>query len=113
MREVPYRAYDSRDPDKGKFAAGENRLITLPGFAAPSGTAAVIVNLTAVSAVANGHLRIYSAAESQPTSSSMNFFGNGPAIANALVVGVSAARQVRMFASSSIHVIIDVLGTIA
>lgn len=113
LREVPYRAYDSRDPDKGKFASKENRLITLPGFAAPAGTAGVLVNVTAVGAAANGFLKIYSAAEAAPDTSSMNFFADGTPIANALVVGVSAARQLRIFASTSVHVIVDVLGTVS
>ncbi len=113
MRPIPYRAYDSRDPDKGILVGGSTRTVTVPGFASPAGTAALIINLTATGASANGYLRVYAANAAAPTISSINFAGQSTALANGLIVGISSARQLKVYASSTTHVIIDVLGTVA
>lgn len=113
MREVPYRAYDSRDADKGILPGGSTRILTLPGFAAPSGTSAVIINLTALGAAANGYLRAYAAGAAAPPTSSINFAAQSSAIANGLLVGVSSARQLAVYASATTHFLIDVLGTVS
>lgn len=113
MREVPYRAYDSRDPDKGILPGGSTRTLTLPGFAAPSGTSAAIVNLTALGASANGYLRAYAAGAVAPTTSSINFAAQSTAIANGLLVGISSTRQLVVYASATTHFLIDVLGTVS
>lgn len=113
MLASPVRAYDSRSGD-GKVAANTNRTLTLPSASVPSGTSAVAINLTAVGAAANGFLKVYAAnAADPPAVSSINFSSDGSAIANALVVGVSSARQIKVFASTPVHVIVDLLGTIS
>lgn len=113
MREVPYRAYDSRNQGSGILPAGSTRIVTIPGFAAPSGTSALIINLTAFGASANGFLRVFAADAAAPTISSINIPGSNTAIANGLLVGISSARQLKVYASSTSHFLIDVLGTVS
>lgn len=108
----PVRAYDSRAHD-GKIASGATRTITLPASIVGPGTAAVILNVTAVNATAGGYLNIYSAAGSEPTASALNYRGDGSATANGMVVAVSNARQIKIKASSAVQVIVDVTGVIA
>jgi hypothetical protein len=108
----PYRAYDSRVSD-GKLAAGATRTVTLPSSIVVPGTTGVIVNLTAVNGEANGHLKLFSAAAAEPTSSALNFAGSGAAIANGLIVAVSSGRQINIKATHPVHFIVDVTGTIA
>ncbi len=112
MLSTAVRAYDSRTAAAGKFTAQETRTITLPATVAKPGSTAVVVNLTAVGATTAGYLRAYRADGIVPQVSSINYSGNGAAIANGLVVGVSAGRQIEVYASSSVHVVIDVAGTI-
>lgn len=107
---APVRAYDSRNSG-GKFATEEIRLITLPAAACPAGTVGVLTNVTAVSPVGDGHLRVYPGNAPRPDASSLNYV-TGKAIANAITVGVSSSRQIRVFTTRSVHVIVDVTGFI-
>jgi hypothetical protein len=109
---APYRAYDSRVTG-GKLLANTTRTITLPSSIVSLGTAGVIVNLTAVNGVANGYLKLFSAAASEPTSSALNYSGTGAAIANQLIVAVSNARQIKVRTNKDVHFVIDVTGTVA
>lgn len=113
MRSVPYRAYDTRTAAGGILTGGTHRAVTFAASVTPPGTSAVIVNLTAVGASANGFLRAYATDVAMPTTSSLNFTASGDAIANALPVGISAARQLSVYTSTTCHFIVDVLGTIS
>lgn len=107
---TPVRAYDSR-VSGGKLAKGSTRVITLPASAVPAGTTAALVNITATNGKTSGYLKVYPGNASAPASSAINFAA-GPAIANAMTVGVSSARQIRIYASADVHVIVDVSGTV-
>lgn len=112
LLDAPVRAYDSRSSG-GKIAAGTTRTITLPSSVIAPGTTGAILNVTAVGATAGGYMTIYSAAVGQPTASSINYRGDGSAIANGMTVAVSSARQIKIFAYSAVHVIVDVTGVVA
>lgn len=112
LRDVPYRAYDSRTAAAGILLAGGTRTIAIPVAVAPTGTSALVINLTAVGAAAGGFLRAYGAHAAAPASSSINY-GPSTAIANGLLVGISANRLVRVYSSATAHFIVDVLGTVA
>lgn len=109
---APIRAYDSRNTG-GKLAAGSTRTITLPSSIVSPGTSGVLVNVTAVNGEAGGYLKVYPANAPEPAASAMNFAGSGAAIANAITVGVSSSRQIKVKTSAKVHVIIDVTGTVA
>ncbi|MFC6714917.1 hypothetical protein [Branchiibius cervicis] len=53
-----------------------------------------------------------SAASGEPAASAINFSHTGAAIADGMTVAVSSARQIKVKASSPVHVIVDVTGVI-
>jgi hypothetical protein len=108
---TPVRAYDSRDAD-GKIPAGGTRTITLPASVVGPGTAGVIANITAVDGDAIGFMKVWAADSAEPAASAINFPASGP-IANAMVVGVSSARKIKVKANVAVNVIVDITGTIA
>lgn len=111
LLDAPQRVYDSRDFTK--LGAGVTRTITLPSSIVAPGATAVLINLIAINGEADGYLRVFSAAAALPVSSSVNFPGTGDAVANWQVVGVSAARQIKVYASKTTDFVIDVTGTVS
>lgn len=106
----PVRVYDSRETG-GALAAGSGRTITLPPSVVPPGATGVLVNVTAVG-IGWGFLKIYPAGAAEPAVSSINF-NPGEAIANGIVVGVNASRQIRVYAGAAAHFILDVTGIVS
>jgi hypothetical protein len=111
LLDAPVRVYDSRDFTK--LSAGGTRTITLPSSVVAPGVNAVLINLIAINGEADGYLRVFSAATDPPTSSSVNFPGTGKAVANWQFVGVSAARQFKVYSSQTTDFVIDVTGTVS
>lgn len=107
---VPIRAYDTRVTG-GKLAAGVVRTITLSSTIVRPGTTGLIVNVTAVAPAGGGYLKVYPGNVAQPEVSTINFAA-GEVIANMIFVGVSSSRQVKLYSSQSVHVVLDVTGTI-
>jgi hypothetical protein len=107
----PVRVYDSRTTG-GKFAAKSQRTITLPAALVPAGTAAVSLNLTAFYAVGNGTLQVGSAASTQPSGPSLELRSDGEACAQVLVP-VSAGRQITVYTSQAVHLIIEFNGAVS
>ena len=120
MLPAPLRAYDSRAGNGPRIAAAETRTISLANgidgkgasvVAVPPGATAAIVTLTVTETVAGGFLTMYSAATTQPATSSINWFANNQTFAVSTQVAVDAAGQVKITAgSSSTQFIIDVVG---
>lgn len=110
MLSSPVRAYDSRQVG-GLLAAGTTRTVTLPTSVCPVGTTGLVVNLIAVSAEKTGYLRMWPGHVSDTATSAINYT-KGTTLANAQMVGVSAARQIKLRSSARTHVVIDVIGTI-
>lgn len=107
---APIRAYDSRLTG-GKLTAGSTRTITLPTSAVAPGTAGVLLNITAHTASGAGYLKVYPGNAAAPTASALNF-ASGLSIANAMTVGVSSSRQIKIYTSQAVHIIVDVSGTV-
>jgi hypothetical protein len=110
MFDTPIRAYDSRHFTK--LNAGSTRTVTLTPDIVPPGATALLVNVTAVNGEAAGYLRVYSAAAAQ-SPASLYFKGDGKPIANWQIVGVSAARKIKVYASKRVHFVIDVTGIVS
>ena len=83
----------------------------LGGSLAP-GAAAALVNITALEGAHGGFLKVYPANSTAPAASAVNFASSGAAVANAITVGVSSSRQIKVYASSAVHVIVDVTGSV-
>ena len=109
VRPNSFRAYSSQDTG-GKFAAGETRAITLAAANVQPGTNGLMINVTTTLASANGFLKVYGGTTVPPAE--MYFTSNSP-ITEFMIVAVPATRVIKVFASTSVHVIIDVLGTVA
>ncbi len=75
------------------------------------GVTGVLVNITATGATADGYLKVYPGNASAPAASALNF--QEKSIANAIVVGVSSSRQIKIYASRTVHVIVDITGTLS
>lgn len=86
----------------------------LPSAVLAPGTAAVILNVTAVGATAGGHLTVYPTGTTRPNASTLNY-ARSAATANAVTVGVggSGNRQITVYAYTSVQVIVDVSGTVS
>ena len=114
---TPCRVLDSRlvaGPWGGTpLAAGQERTLTLGGACGIPATAqAVSVNITAVDATADGHLRVFPAATPRPTTSVINFRA-GQTRANNAVVRLGSAAAVTLFSgqpTGAVHVVVDVNG---
>lgn len=106
---TPVRAYDSRVTG-GKLAAGSTRTVTLPASIVVPGVTGVLVNITATGG-RGGFLKVYPGNASAPSASTINF--GTASIANAIAVGVSGSRQIKVYASSAVHVIVDITGTLS
>ncbi|HEY0518787.1 MAG TPA: CHRD domain-containing protein, partial [Ilumatobacteraceae bacterium] len=120
MLAAPLRAYDSRANNGPKIAAGETRTIPLTTgvdgqgarvVAVPAGATAAIVTLTVTETVAGGYLKMYSAATTEPATSSINWFANNQTFAVSTQVAVDASGQVKITSGpSATQFIVDVVG---
>jgi hypothetical protein len=118
---LPLRAYDSRDNSGVKIAASETRMISLATgkdalgasfIAVPPGATAAMVTLTATSTSGNGgFLKLYSAAITEPATSSINWSTAGENVAVSTTVAVDANGRIKVTAgANSTHFVIDVIG---
>ncbi|ACQ79039.1 hypothetical protein Bcav_0778 [Beutenbergia cavernae DSM 12333] len=108
----PVRIYDSRRSG-GRFAAGSTRTLTVPVSVAASGVTGILANLTAIGGTGSGHLRVYPASSPLPPTAAVTYRGDGSASENAQPIGISTARQFKVYASAPVHLIVDVIGTLA
>jgi hypothetical protein len=77
----------------------------------PAGAAAVVMNVTATSAVSSGYLTVYPAGGVRPTASNLNFTA-GRTVPNLVTVALGTSGQVTIYngSSGSVNVIADVAG---
>jgi hypothetical protein len=114
---APCRVLDSRQaagPWAGTpLAAGQERTLTLgDACGIPATALAVSVNMTAVDATADGHLRVFPAGTPRPTTSVLNFRA-GQTRANNAIVRLGSAAGVTLFSgqpAGTVHVVVDVNG---
>lgn len=108
---APVRAYDSQETG-GRLSTGSTRVITIPAALAPTGTTGILTNITVTGGTGGGHITVFSGDASKPSASTIHFV-KGQTISNAVTVGLSPARKVKVYASRAVHVIVDVTGTIS
>lgn len=122
----PVRVYDSRLPAPifGPLAAGQSRTVSISDArdpatgavvqadAVPADATAIVFNLTAVRTVGRGYLSVTPAPTASPSTSTINWTGDGVVIANSSMVAV-AGETVSVYCGgpgSSTDFIIDVVG---
>jgi hypothetical protein len=112
----PCRLLDSRQPGPWggtPLGAGQERSFTAVGRCGiPASAVALSLNVTAVGATTNGHLRVFPAGTPRPTSSTVNF-AVGVTRANNAVVGLGAGGAVAIYsgqATGTVHAVVDVNG---
>jgi len=118
---IPLRAYDSRTGD-GPLAAGATRTIGLANgkdasgtsmLAVPPGASAAIVTLTVTQTVGAGFVKLYSAAISEPATSSINWSSPDQILSVSTPVAVDGEGRVKITGGvNATQVIIDVVGYI-
>jgi len=82
------------------------------GISVPSGSVAVIGNVTAVNAIAHGYLTLWPDEVTQPDTSSLNFPATS-SVANGVTVALSTSGKLDVYASQTTDVIFDATGFIA
>src|SRR5215213_9991077 len=102
----PVRAYDSRQ-SRGPLRAGEAVSVPLDKFIDKDATA-VVLNVTATDATADGFFTVFAAGTSRPPTSNLNVVKGGT-VPNQVIVPVSKAG-VDIYAFAGGHVIVDVFG---
>ncbi|MEO7132541.1 MAG: CHAP domain-containing protein [Dermatophilaceae bacterium] len=111
---TPTRLVDTRvgtGAPTGRVPAGSEIAVTVSGRAGlpATGMSAVVLNVTAVSPLGAGFLTAYPSGASRPTASNVNYVA-GQTVANQVVAGVGSDGRVKIFASNSAHVVVDVAG---
>jgi hypothetical protein len=121
----PTRVYDSRFDASGQLGPAEGTRVTnvyngidlgtgavnAPNVV-PAGATAIAYNLTIAETQGAGFLAVYPASEATFTASSINWDRTGQLLANAAIVQISTARQVKVSVGGggSTHYVIDVTG---
>ncbi|MGO9965146.1 MAG: hypothetical protein ACLPUG_17175 [Acidimicrobiales bacterium] len=115
---TPFRITDTRpnsgEPNAGKSLAANSTLnvqVTRVGTApVPAGTAAVVLNVTAVDPAASGFLTVFPEGITMPTVSNLNFTP-GVTVANLVTVPLSSSGAVSIYNhAGSTNVVVDVEG---
>lgn len=107
---TPVRAYDTR-PGAGPFEGDDTRVVSLAA-AIPAGSSGALLNITATDTRGAGYVQVYSAAlASPPTTSNLNWYGNGQIIANNATTAVDASLQIKITTQGGIAaIVVDVFG---
>jgi hypothetical protein len=104
------RAFDSRDADQ-PVAAGSVTVIDVADVGIDPTAEGVVVNLTATDAGSAGYATAYPCADGRPTASNLNVSA-GQVAANAALIAPDANGEICVFALSSMHLIVDVMGAV-
>ena len=107
----PERLVDSRDVG-GPVGPGETLRVQVGGEAGvpSSGVSAVVVNLTATEALAEGFVTAWPAGQDRPLASSLNLAGPGDETANLVVVPLGVDGAINLFTQRGTHLLADVAG---
>ncbi|MEL6891434.1 MAG: hypothetical protein AAFP84_07555 [Actinomycetota bacterium] len=123
---APGRAYDSRVlvPNPGMLATGVDRTVSVAdgrdadtgeitlADLVPEGATAIAFNLTITETVGAGFLSLAPGDSTESSASTINWGGPGVTVANAGIVKLDDARQVKVFAggAGSTHFLLDITG---
>ncbi|MGN6185725.1 MAG: hypothetical protein ACTHQM_18980 [Thermoanaerobaculia bacterium] len=113
----PCRLVDTRNANSTNggpvFTTNSTRNFQVRGLCGvPTTAKAVSLNVTVTQATAPSWLAVWPSGGSRPNVSMINFEASDPALANGIIVGVSASAQDLSVYNNfgSVHVIIDVTG---
>jgi hypothetical protein len=104
------RAFDSRTSGV-RVAAGSETVIDVAGQGIDPASHGVILNITALGAVAPGYITAYPCAAGRPDASNLNVVP-GRVAANAAVIAPDASGEICVFSFSELHLVVDVTGRI-
>jgi hypothetical protein len=106
----PNRRIDTRlrPPDPKRVDRSEVRTVDLTGHV-PADATAVVLNVTAVDAVATGWLTVYPCGDA-PYVSNVNYTAQ-QTTPNLVTVRLNAARKVCIYAHEPVHIIVDLAGS--
>ena len=109
------RVADSRSGQggwSGKFAAGSTRKLTpTSGLPNHSQTTAAVLNVVVTEAEADGFITIYPCDKARPTVSAVNYAPGGEST-NMVVVDLSGAGEICVYALTRTHVVVDLFGVL-
>src|SRR6185295_1329458 len=110
---VPVSPYRILDTPTGlgfpqRISAGQNFTLTLTDV--PSGSSAVVLNLTIDGPADDGFVTVYPTGVDRPNASSMNADAAGVTIANLVTVPIGAGGTVDIFSQMSTDLVADVQG---
>lgn len=109
----PFRVQDSRVHEPDKYDTSAQDSLAVPGITGKSG---VILNVTVTETEGAGFFRIGDGFEAVPTTSNINWYGDGQTLANMAIVMVTppaAGITVQGGGDGRAHLIIDVLGFVS
>jgi hypothetical protein len=110
MPVTPVRVLDTRTGVGHVGAVGPGQAITLQIPNIPSGTTAVVLNLTVTGPTASGFLSVYPYGAPRPDVSSLNFV-KGQTVPNLVTTAVDSAGRVSIYNSAGTsHVVADLAG---
>lgn len=100
---------DDQNAAEGRFAAGEQRRVTVAGRAGvPPDAAGAIVNVTAIQADDVGFVTVHPCLDPRPVTASLNYTA-GVNLGNEIVAGLSAG-DLCIYSSAGAHLTVDVSG---
>jgi hypothetical protein len=103
----PKRLLDTRPANALGPGASRNLAV---GDAVPTGTKAVVLNVTVTEPTNAGHLTVWPAGATRPIASNLNF-RPGQTVPNQVICGVGSGNQITMFNSAgATHVVVDLIG---
>lgn len=106
---APQRLLDTRSstPVAGRAA----RRLAVPSSAVPTGSVAVVLNVTVTGPTAGGYLTVYAAAQDRPAVSNVNFVA-GQTVPNLVVSQLGTANSVDFYNGSTgaTNVVVDLAG---
>ncbi len=106
---TPTRLLDTRSG--APVGAGQARELAVIGAAeVPAGATAVAVTVTAVDPGAAGYVTVWPQGQQRPEVSTLNVPTAGATVANLALVPVGASGRISLFAESTTHLLVDVVG---
>jgi hypothetical protein len=83
--------------------------LAAPRPVVPAGATAIAINLTAVDEIGPGYLTVFPSGSAPPATSSLNYSAN-QAVANGVLIKLSAGGALDVYANLQTSVIVDVNG---
>ena len=105
---TPSRLFDTRSNGGARRPAGSVYELDLAAMA-PPGSTAVVMNVTATDATANGFVTVYPCDIARPTASNLNYTV-GTTVPNLVTVGLATSAKVCFYSHTPVHLLADLGG---